>query len=80
MKMSLGHYLYHWEANYGLGQMQIYFEEETTSSEKSPPVDAHFLDGAAVVQMLNPRTANTTFLDYQCMCFAIYVPERLHSR
>ena len=56
--MILDHYLYHWEANYGLGQMQIYFEVETTSSEKSTPVDAHFLDGAAVVQMLNPRTAN----------------------
>ena len=41
-----------------------YFEVEAASSEESPrPVDARFLDGAAVVQMLNPGTAKT-FLDY----------------
>ena len=57
-----------------------YFEVETASSEESPPIDAHFLDCAAVVQMPNPGAANNTFLDYQCMCFAIYVPEKLHSR
>ena len=37
-------------------------EVETASPESSPLVDAHFLDGAAVVQMLNPGTAKT--LDY----------------
>ena len=41
-----------------------YFELlETASSEESPAVDAQFLDGAAVVQMLNLGTAKT-FLDY----------------
>ena len=38
-------------------------EVETAAPEASPLVDAHFLDGAAVVQMLNPGTAQT-FLDY----------------
>ena len=36
---------------------------ETAAAEASPLVDAQFLDGAAVVQMLNPGTAKT-FLDY----------------
>ena len=36
---------------------------ETAAPEASPLVDAQFLDGAAVVQMLNPGTAKT-FLDY----------------
>ena len=40
-----------------------YVEVETATSEDTPrPVDAQFLDGAAVVQMLNPGTAKT-FLD-----------------
>ena len=30
------------------------FEVETASEEEPPPVDAQFLVGAAVVQMLNP--------------------------
>ena len=34
-----------------------------------PPVDAQFLDGAAVVQMLNPGTART-FLDYALHVFS----------
>ena len=38
-------------------------EVETAAPEASPLVDATFLDGAAVVQMLNPGTAKT-FLDY----------------
>ena len=45
-----------------------YFEVETASSEESPPVDAQFLDGAAVVQMLNPGTAKT-FLGYAVHVF-----------
>ena len=36
---------------------------ETAAPEASPLVDAQFMDGAAVVQMLNPGTAKT-FLDY----------------
>ena len=36
-----------------------YFEVETAASEESPPVDAQFLDGAALVQVLNPGTAET---------------------
>ena len=38
-------------------------EVENAAPEASPLVDATFLDGAAVVQMLNPGTAKT-FLDY----------------
>ena len=38
-------------------------EVETATQEASPLVDANFLDGAAVVQMLNLGTAKT-FLDY----------------
>ena len=36
---------------------------QTSASETSPLVDATFLDGAAVVQMLNPGIAKTS-LDY----------------
>ena len=36
-----------------------YLEGETTASEESPVVDAIFLDGTAVVQMLNTGTAKT---------------------
>ena len=45
-----------------------YFEVETASSEESPPVYAQFLDGAAVVQMLNSGTAKT-FMDYAVHVF-----------
>ena len=38
-------------------------EVKTAASETSPLVDATFLDGAVVVQMLNPGIAKT-FLDY----------------
>ena len=38
-------------------------EVENAAPEASPLVYATFLDGAAVVQMLNPGTAKT-FLDY----------------
>ena len=38
-------------------------EVENAATEASPLFDSKFLDGAAVVQMLNPGTANT-FLDY----------------
>ena len=46
-----------------------YFELlETASSEKFAPVNAQFLDSAAVVQMLNPGPAKT-FLDYAVHVF-----------
>ena len=46
-----------------------YFELlEISSEEESPPVDAQFLDGAAVVQMLNLGKAKT-FLDYAVHAF-----------
>ena len=45
-------------------------EVETAAPESSPLVDAHFLDGAAVVQMLNPGTAKT--LDYAEQVFLPY--------
>ena len=40
-----------------------YFEVERAASEESPPVYEQFLDGSAVVQMLNPGIAKTS-LDY----------------
>ena len=43
-------------------------EVETAAPEASPLVDATFLDGAAVVQMLNPGTAKT-LLDYEVQVF-----------
>ena len=45
-----------------------YVEVETASSEESPPVDARFLEGAAVVQKLNPGTAKT-LLNYTVHAF-----------
>ena len=57
------------------------FEVQIAASEESPPpVDAQFLDGAAVVQMLNTGTDNT-FLDYAVhVCCHIYIPGKLCSR
>ena len=49
-----------------------FLEVETAAPEASPLVDAKFLDGAAVVQMLNPGTANT-FLNYVEQVFLPYV-------
>ena len=45
-----------------------FLEVETAEPEASPLVDSTFLDGAAVVQMLNPGTAKT-FLDYADQVF-----------
>ena len=42
----------------------------------TPEVDAIFLDGAAVVQMLNPGTA-TTFQDYADSVFGRYVSSKI---
>ena len=42
--------------------------ERATSEDTSPPVDVQFLDGAAVVQKLNPVTAKT-FLNYAVHVF-----------
>ena len=53
-------------------------EVETAAPEASPLVDATFLDGAAVVQMLNPGTAKT-FLDYAEQVFLPYVSAQLEN-
>ena len=46
-----------------------YIYVETATSEETPPqVETQFLDGAAVVQMLNPGTAKT-FMDYAVHVF-----------
>ena len=47
-------------------------EIQTTST---PVVDAFFLDGAAVVQMLNPGTAET-FQEYAELVFIPYVKQK----
>ncbi len=44
---------------------------DDTDSQPAPVVDAVFLDGAAVVQMLNPGTAKT-FQDYADSVFVPY--------
>ena len=51
-------------------------EVETAAPEASPLVYSNFLDGAAVVQMLNPGTAKT-FLDYAEQVF--FYPMYQHS-
>ena len=53
-------------------------EVETAAPEASPLVDANFLDGAAVVQMLNPGTAKI-FLDYAEQVFLPYVSAQLEN-
>ena len=45
---------------------------------QAPVVDAKFLDGAAVVQMLHPGTART-FQDYADMVFNSYISSQLQS-
>ena len=71
------HENHHWPLSLSLGvKLRLgsnadtlpYFEVETASSEESPPVDAQFIDGAAVVQVLNPGTAKT-FLDHTVHVF-----------
>ena len=60
------HHLYHWEASGRLVQRHIVLpslEVKTAASEASHLVDATFMDGAVVVQMLNHGIAKT-FLDY----------------
>ena len=53
-------------------------EAETTSSKEFPMVDAIFLDGSAVVQMLNPGTAKT-FLEYVDQVFVPYASSQLEN-
>ena len=53
-------------------------EVETAAPEASPLVDAKFLDGAAVVQMLNSGTAKT-FLDYAEQVCLPYVSAQLEN-
>ena len=70
LSLSLG-----WKLRLGSNADTLpYFEVETASSEESPQVDAQLLDGAVVVQMLNPGTAKT-FLDYavHVQYFTIYI-------
>ena len=45
---------------------------------QAPNVDAIFLDGAAVVNMLNPGTART-FQDYADMVFSSYALSQLQN-
>ena len=56
--------------------MPCCLEVETAAPEASPLVYAQFLDGAAVIQMLNPGTA-MTFLDYAEQVFLSYVSAQL---
>ena len=53
-------------------------EVETVAPEASPLVDAKCLDGAAVVQMLNPGTAKT-FLNYAEQVLLPYVSAQLEN-
>ena len=53
-------------------------EVETAAPEASPLVDAKFLDGAAVVQMLNLVTAKT-YLNYAEQVFLPYVSPQLEN-
>ena len=52
--------------------------ETAAAPEASPLVDARFLDGAAVIQMLNPGTSKT-FLDYAEQVFLPYVSTQLEN-
>ncbi|XP_061580540.1 uncharacterized protein LOC133446517 [Cololabis saira] len=51
---------------------------DDTDSQPAPMVDGVFLDGAAVVQMLNPGTAKT-FQDYADSVFVPYVKSQLEK-
>ncbi|KAL7373171.1 hypothetical protein ABVT39_000586 [Epinephelus coioides] len=51
---------------------------DDTDSKRAPVVDAVFLDGAAVVQMLNPGTAKT-FQDYADSFFVPYAKSQLEK-
>ena len=53
-------------------------EVETAAPEASPLVETQFMDGAAVVQILNPGTAKT-FLDYVEQVFLPYVSAQLEN-
>ncbi len=80
-KIMLAHHLCHREENCGLGSnadIMPCLEVETAAQEASPLVYAKFLDGAAVVQMLNPGTAKT-FLDYAEQVFLPYVSAQLEN-
>ena len=51
-------------------------ELEGKHSTNTPVVDAKFFDGAAVVQMLNPKTAKT-FQEYADVVFSSYISDQL---
>ena len=55
-----------------------FLEVDTAAPEACRLVDATFLDGAAVVQMLNPGTAKT-FLDYAEQVLLPYVSAQLEN-
>ena len=51
---------------------------ERLQTTSAPAGDAEFLDGAAIVQMLNPGTAKT-FQNYADLIFVLYVKSQLQS-
>ena len=51
---------------------------EETQNNDTPLVNAKFLDGAAVIQMLHPRTAKT-FQDYADIVFTPYISSQLEN-
>ena len=51
---------------------------QATSPVSTPPVDAVILDGAVIVQMLEPKTS-CTFCEYFSIVFAPYVLKQLEN-
>ena len=53
-------------------------ETETTTTTNVPSVDAKMFDGAAIVQMLQPKTART-FQDYAEQVFVPYISNQMKN-
>ena len=53
-------------------------QPQATSPVSTPPVDAVILDGAVIVQMLEPKTS-CTFCEYFSIVFAPYVLNQLEN-
>ena len=51
---------------------------EQGNSNSAPQVDAKVFDAAAIVQMINPKTAKT-FIDYSEQLFMPYVASQLEA-
>ena len=80
-KIMHAHHLCHRGGKLRLGSnadLMHCLEIETAAQEASPLVYEKFLDGAAVVQMLNPGTT-MTFLDYAEHVFLPYVSAQLEN-